>query len=217
MGDGKGGHLEDRHWKQRLLGSTRGRIITLLRRQERTVNELADELGLTDNAVRTHLAALERDGLAIQRGVRRGVGKPAHLFALTAGADALFPGAYAVVLRTLLDTLRATMPPEALDRMIAEAGRRLAESFPRAGPGAAAGAEAAVMVLGEMGGLAEAQTENGVVRIRGFGCPLREAVAAHPEVCRIAAALLSEVVGYEVTECCDREAAPSCRFTFAAS
>ena len=52
--------------------------------------------------------------------------------------------------------------------------------------------------------------------IRGFGCPLREAVDDHPDVCRIAAALLSEVVGYEVTECCDRGDAPSCRFTFAA-
>src|SRR4051812_42000873 len=110
--------MEERRWKQRLLGSTRGRIITLLRRHERTVNELADELALTDNAVRTHLAALERDGLASLRGVRRGVGKPAHVFALTAEDESLFPGAYAAVLRTLLDALSATLPAPQLEAVI---------------------------------------------------------------------------------------------------
>jgi hypothetical protein len=58
--------------------------------------------------------------------------------------------------------------------------------------------------------------DGNLVTIRGFGCPLREAVDDHPDVCRIAAALLSEVVGYEVSECCDRGDVPSCRFTFAA-
>src|SRR4051812_9605396 len=104
--------MDEKRWKQRLLGSTRGRIITLLRRGERTVNELADALGLTDNAVRTHLAALERDGLAALRGVRRGIGKPAHVYALTPEAESLFPGAYAAVLSTLLDALRGTLPAE---------------------------------------------------------------------------------------------------------
>jgi hypothetical protein len=41
-------------------------------------------------------------------------------------------------------------------------------------------------------------------------------VHGHPEVCRIAAALLSEIVGYDVEECCDRGDVPACRFTFAA-
>ena len=39
-------------WNERFLASTRGRIVGLLRRGSRTVNELADEVGLTDNAVR---------------------------------------------------------------------------------------------------------------------------------------------------------------------
>jgi predicted ArsR family transcriptional regulator len=190
-------------------------VITLLRRRERTVNELADELGLTDNAVRTHLAALERDGLVALTGVRRGVGKPAHVYALTPEADVLFPRAYGVVLRTLLDSLRQTLPGQQVDALVSEVGRRLAEPFPRGEGGLHARAEAAVEALAQLGGVAEAHVSGGVAMIRGFGCPLREAVDEHPEVCRIAAALLSEIVGYEVTECCDRGDAPSCRFTFA--
>ena len=58
----------------RFLDSTRGQVATLLRRGSRTVEELAVELGLTDNAVRNHLALLERDGVVRQVGVRRGKG-----------------------------------------------------------------------------------------------------------------------------------------------
>jgi predicted ArsR family transcriptional regulator len=208
--------VEAIRWKDRLLGSTRGRIIALLRRGERTVNELADGVSLTDNAVRTHLAALERDGLVAFAGVRRGVGKPAHLYALTTDAQALFPRAYAAVLRTLLDVVRVAQAPEQVDAMVAEVGRRLADPFPRATGGAAARADAAVAVLAELGGVADARVEGRLATIRGFGCPLREAVDGHPDVCRIAAALLSEVVGRDVSECCDRDGEPSCRFTFAA-
>jgi predicted ArsR family transcriptional regulator len=165
--------------------------------------------------VRTHLAALERDGLVEMRGVRRGLGKPSYVYALTGEADALFPRAYGLVLKTLLDSLRGRLPPAELDALIADTGRRLAAGLPRGGGGAGARAETAVEVLAELGGMAEWAAEGGAVTIRGFGCPFREAVQGHAEVCRIAAALLSEVVGYEVTECCDRADVPSCRFRFA--
>src|SRR5437899_12396588 len=55
---------------QRFFASTRGRIIQLLRRGSRTVDELAEAVDLTDNGVRGHLATLERDGIVAQTGVR---------------------------------------------------------------------------------------------------------------------------------------------------
>ena len=78
---------------QRFLASTRGQIITLLRRSSRTVDELAQALNLTDNAVRAHLATLERDGVVQQSGVRRGSGKPASVYDLAPEAEQLFPKA----------------------------------------------------------------------------------------------------------------------------
>src|SRR5690348_15768357 len=44
----------------RFFASTRDKILTLLRRASRTVEELAQALDLTDNAVRAHLTVLER-------------------------------------------------------------------------------------------------------------------------------------------------------------
>ena len=72
-----------KNWNQWFFASTRGQIITLLRRSSRTVDELAQALELTHTAVRAHLAALERDGLVHQRSERRGSGKPSSVYDLT--------------------------------------------------------------------------------------------------------------------------------------
>ncbi|MCA1666754.1 MAG: helix-turn-helix domain-containing protein, partial [Thermomicrobia bacterium] len=87
---------------KRFWGSTRGRIITLLRRASRTVDELAQTLDLTDNAVRAQIATLKQDGLVEQRGVRRSTSKPAYAYDLTPEAEQLFPKAYAPALAQLL-------------------------------------------------------------------------------------------------------------------
>ena len=86
---------------KRFFDSTRGRIVTLLRGTTRTVNELAEELGLTDNAVRAHLLSLERDGLVTQSGIQRGTRKPHFAYELAAEAEHLFPKAYDALLNQL--------------------------------------------------------------------------------------------------------------------
>ncbi len=83
-------------------GSTRDRILTLLRRADCTVDRLAAELGVTDNAIRPHLEALDTAGLVTRADVlRKGVGKPANVYALTAAGDESFAKAYAPVLGAL--------------------------------------------------------------------------------------------------------------------
>src|SRR5690242_17096037 len=99
---------------KRFLESTRGQIVALLRRGARTVEELARALALTDNAVRNHLATLERDGIVRQDGVRRGqgAGKPAVLYEVRPDAEPLLSRAYAPVLTAMVDVLVDRLPPE---------------------------------------------------------------------------------------------------------
>jgi predicted ArsR family transcriptional regulator len=202
-------------WDQRFFSTTRGRVIQLLRRASRTVEELAQALGLTDNAVRAHLATLERDGLVRQGAPRRGPGKPAFTYGLTAEADRLFPQAYGPVLRQLLDVLAERLPPEALEGALREAGRRLAHGY-AAGGDLRQRVEAAVAALNELGGLAGLEARDGGFTISGYSCPLAAAVPGHPEVCRLAEALVEEIIGAPVRECCERNGSPRCRFEVAA-
>ena len=204
-------------WNERFFASTRGQIIVLLRRARRTVDELADALGLTDNAVRSHLVTLERDGLIQQRGQRRGEGKPAQLYELTSQGERLFPKAYGPVLRELLDVLDDRVSPEELRNVLREVGRRVAVqkagSIPREGD-LRARVDGAASLLSELGGLAEVESTEHGLRIRGYSCPLAAMLPGHPEACELAESLFAEATGLRVTEHCDKGAPPRCCFEF---
>ena len=206
------------NWEERFFESTRGQIVTLLRRSGRTVEELARAVALTDNGVRGHLAVLERDGVIRQRGtVRRGSGggKPAYLYELTSEAEELFSRAYEPTLRRLLDVLIERVGPEESEALLRSVGRRLAEGKTVPIDGTRARLEAATGVLNELGGLAELEEHDGTLFIRGYSCPLAAVTPDHPEVCRMAEALVAEVAGVQVHERCDRSERPRCCFEVA--
>jgi predicted ArsR family transcriptional regulator len=208
------------NWDQRFFQSTRGRIVTLLRRSKCTVEDLARALDLTDNGVRAHLAVLERDGIVVQRGSLRrtsGGGKPAYVYELTQEGEDLFPKAYEPTLGRLLDVLCERLGPEESEALLRSVGRRLAEEHSRRADGAHARLEMAVEVLNELGGLAELEERDGAVVIRGYSCPLGGVTPEHPEVCRMAEALVAEVAGVPVHERCDRSERPRCCFEVASA
>ena len=205
---------------EKFFESTRGQIVTLLRRSNRTVEDLAGALDLTDNGVRAHLAVLERDGIVRQRGsVRRssGGGKPAYVYELTQEGEDLFPKAYEPTLRRLLDILSDQLGPEESEALLRSVGRRLAEGHSTRADSAHARLEAAVEVLNELGGLAELEERDGAVVIRGYSCPLAGVTPDHPEVCRMAESLVAEVAGVPVHERCDRGERPRCCFEVASA
>src|SRR5262249_35118077 len=115
---------------KRFFDSTRGQIVTLLRSAPGTVEELAGKLNLTDNAVRAHLATLERDGLVRQSGLRRGPRKPHFTYVLTEEADKLFPKAYDALLNQLITVLKTRLSPPELEAALREVGRAMAANAP---------------------------------------------------------------------------------------
>lgn len=199
-------------WMERLLGGTRGEMLAMLRRSRRSINELAEKLGITDNAVRTHVAAMQRDGLVETAGVERATGgKPAQLYRITAEAEEMFPKAYAFVLNALLQLLEERAGREAVVELLREVGARAAA---QAGASGSTGARvaAAADVLRQLGGDVEVEHTAAGWYIRGFGCPLSAVVDGHEEACALAESLVAGITGRPVTECCDRAERPRCAF-----
>jgi predicted ArsR family transcriptional regulator len=200
-------------WSRRFLASTRGRIVARLRRGPATVEELALEVGLTENGIRVHLATLERDGWISGRGVRRlaGPGKPATLYELAPEGETLLSTAYRPLLVALLSALAERARPAQVEAVLRDAGRRLAKEAGNGGPGGSAAR--AVRLLESLGGAVEVEPgKRGRFALRGFGCPVGSAVQAEPQVCRAVTALLAGVLDAEVLERCDRAGSPRCRF-----
>jgi predicted ArsR family transcriptional regulator len=134
------------NWLERLTGETQARLLGLLRRSPQTITSLASALGLTDNAVRLHVAA--------------GTGGGA--------------------------------------RTAANPQQRL---------------EAAAGVFRTLGSDAHVDQTTDGWSVQAHGCPLSAVTAGHPEMCELGKALVEEVVGAPVTECCERGARPRCSFT----
>lgn len=202
-------------WNQHFFASTRGRIILLLRRATHTVDELAQDLDLTDNAVRAHLATLERDGLVRQCGVRRGSGKPATIYHLSPEAEQHFPKAYAPVLQQLLEVLSTCLSAEQVEAIMQSTGRQLATHWKLSAEELRERLQQAVSVLNELGGLAELEERADRYLIQGYSCPLAAVVPGHPEICQLTKTLLAELVGTPVEEHCKHDAPVHCCFTTA--
>jgi predicted ArsR family transcriptional regulator len=200
------------NWNRRFFSSTRGRIITLLRRSSRSVDELAQALDLTHTAVRAHLAALERDGLVQQRSERRGNRKPSSVYDLAPAAEFLFPQSYSQFLSKLLEVQQERMTPEEGEELLRTVGRRMAAQWTIPPGELNVRLEAAVEILNQLGGLMERETGGETLSLRGYRCPFAAVVREHPEVCHLTETLLTELVGVPVQEHCERTGAVPCRF-----
>jgi predicted ArsR family transcriptional regulator len=203
-------------WHNAFFNTTRGRLIALLRRGRLTVEDMAAALGVTDNAVRAQLAALERDGLVERQGVRRGARKPSYAYGLTAEFEPTLSRAYAPLLVQLLGELGQHTSAGKLVELLRATGLRWATELPPAHGSPRARAAAAAALLEQLGGAPEVEEHDGQLEIRGFACPLALAVRGHPEVCTAVESLLESVTGMPLRERCDRQGeAPSCRFAIA--
>ena len=210
-----------RWWEKSVGGATRGRIIGILRRGEQSVDELAAELGVTDNAIRAQLETLEREGVVHQSRVRHtgSVGKPATMYAIHPNAESSFSAAYAPVLGALVASLGERMSEKELEHLFREVGRRLADDATNAQgqqPKALeARVRAAAAVLTSLGAELEVERNANGFLLRGHACPLSNAVRAEPKVCGAIEELVAGVTGAPVRECCERDPATGttkCRF-----
>jgi predicted ArsR family transcriptional regulator len=200
---------------ERALDGPRGRIVELLRGTARSASEIAERLGVTHNAVRMHLATLERDGLVAQVGVRKGVSRPAALYGLTRDAEVALSRVYVPFAAHLVDVLAERLDGGTVDPLMREVGRRLAASLPRARGSIQERVAEASELLRTLGASNEVQAENGQLAICGHGCALAEASRSQRSVCAAMEELISELVQAKVQECCERGDRPRCRFEIA--
>jgi predicted ArsR family transcriptional regulator len=185
----------------------------LLRRNNLTVNDLAESLSLTDNAVRANLLSLERDGLVMQKGSVKGFRKPHYVYGLSESALDLFPRPYGLLFNKLLTALRSVVSPSALIDRFHEVGSGIGkENKIEENADLDQRIERALTAIESLGGAATHASSNGKTLITSEGCPFAEAVAEHPEVCKITESMIAEIVGTKVIEHCDRTSSPKCRF-----
>lgn len=197
------------------LRGARGRVIELLRRSAMTANEVAAELGVTHNAVRTHIASLVHDGFVREAGLRHGGSRPAMVYELVPATDSVLSHAYIPFVAQLLRVIGERMSKRQMDELMRTVGQGLAAEWPPLRGKLRQRVDAAAALLEELGARTHVEAAAGGFIIRGYGCLLAEAVHGRPEVCRAVESLLAELLNAPVDECCERGERPRCCFRVA--
>jgi len=185
--------------EHREQGETRTQILTLLRQRGRmTAAELSEALGIGAVGVRQHLALLDRDGLIATAGLRRGVGRPSHLYALTPTAEGLFPKRYDRLALDALAFVEEQGGEPAIDRLFAERRRKLAEQYGPRLAGKPRGQQVAELaaILNEQGYMCEwDELPDGTFLLVEHNCPVDCVARDYPQACEHELKLYEQVLG----------------------
>ena len=191
------------------------RVLQAVRHGLRTVNDLAAQLRVTDNAVRAQLTALEHDGLIRPAGVIHSglAGKPAVEYEVTPEAEVALSRAYAPALSALMQAIARRLDPRALRAALGDAGRRLSQvNGARKTATLEARAHVARDLFAGLGASVQLEMGRSHADLRGDGCPLAAAVARVPATCTMVEAMLEAQTGRKVEQRCEHGARPRCAF-----
>ncbi len=189
--------------QDRFFKTTRGRIVAELRqRRSASAADLAKIFGLSVNAVRQQLVVLERDGLVIERPVRRGPTKPTLEFSLTREADGLFPQRYDRLLSSVLREVRQRYGDAGVEQIFASISNRAVKRAKRRITGESA--EERVAQLAELlrkdGVVAEYSLIDGGFALHEHNCPYSEIAKEHPQMCNVVHQMIDKTIGGELQQ-----------------
>ncbi|MBU6367296.1 MAG: helix-turn-helix domain-containing protein [Gemmatimonadetes bacterium] len=195
------------------LGGFRGvradLLVALRKAQPLTAQALGERFGLTANALRRHLKALEEDGLVRYARDVRGVGAPTFLYSLTPAGEALFPQRSTAVLARALAVLRRERGSDAVAGVLGAEWDRLAEEAAPLLATLPPGERLALVaeLLTAEGYMAEVEPappgEPGPL-LRIHNCAMRGIAESFPEACEVEAAGVARLVGAPVVRVAHR-------------
>ncbi len=169
-------------------------------------DQLAERIGASRTGVLQQLRALEAAHLVSRQTVRHGVGRPRHLYDVTADAQDLFPSNYDGLASGLLAAIESVGGDDLLDQVFAARRRQLgdrvrgqmAERVAPEAPLLERVRELAV-IQGDQGYLADATlSPDGTIRLREHNCAIYHIAAGSPAACQAELELFSEILGADV-------------------
>ena len=181
-------------------------LIHLRRGGPASPDQLAAAIGASRTGVLQQLRALEETHFVSRQTVRHGVGRPRHLYDVTADAQELFPTNYDGLAAGLLAAIGA-VGGDALIEQVFQARRRQIGQRVRREIDDRVGADApliervrALAVLqDEQGYLADAAIdEDGTIRLREHNCAILDVARGQPSACDAELDLFREVLGVDV-------------------
>jgi predicted ArsR family transcriptional regulator len=183
-----------------LQRSPAGEVLRLLQRHgPLTIKQLQAELGVRSlNAVREQLAHLSAAGLITAATQRHGTGRPAHVYALSDRAQALFPNGYDVLVKLLLEELTEREGPAHVQAILSGVGERLADQFGEHEGGLHQRLQTLVQASQARGTPITLHDSDGVTTLHKYNCPYFDVAKTTDAVCAVEQRMIEQVLGRNV-------------------
>ncbi len=179
-----------------------------------TLDELAERVGITRNAVRQHITSMERDGLVRHMAMRPSGRRPSRAYGLTVAGGEAFPRQYDRLALQMLESLRSTIGDDAVETVLDDMVESLAATWlPELEPlDQAARMRRVVELMNELGYHAHEDAE--AVGVGAVNCVFHNVAAKTRAVCRFDEKLLSRLLGEKVLlKTCMAEGDETCVFS----
>ena len=198
------------------MSSTHDEILRTIKTQGRaSVAEMAQRLAISPISVRHHLSTLQAEGLVKSSEVRQGVGRPRLVYALTEAGQERFPARYVRLSERLLDELKSTLPPQALEDMFTRMAEGMVAEYAARLEGKNTDEKMALLMelLGTEGFLAQWNRTGETISLTEYSCPYLRIGQRHPEVCAIDQTVIQQVLNANVEKTtCVLDGADRCVF-----
>lgn len=181
--------------------TTRNQILLRLKKAgPQTVEELADNLDMSSMGIRQHLTVLEKDRYITHRQVRRHIGRPKYQFALTQGAETVFPKSYASFANDILDEVESKEGTARVVELLAGRATRHYESQKERvqQPTLAARINALAKLLADDGFLPELTSVDGCFQLAIHNCNIIDVARRFPQACQKEKSEFSKLLGANV-------------------
>ena len=202
------------------MQKTRKLILDYLQEKgEATVDELAQVLGLTSVTVRHHLDILRSEGYVSEPAIRHrsSPGRPQYAYTLTGKTTEQFPRSYCDLAARVLEQVKATTPPQAVNVFFEGLASRMAALAPPAAPseGLEQRLDRAVTFLNSQGYVARWERVDEGCLLHTCNCPYEAIARDNQELCGMDLTLVSNLLG-EMPRRVSRvvDGAASCAYLF---
>lgn len=181
-------------------------MIDLLQRSEAlSIAQLGDGLQVTPTAIRQRLNRLMAEGLVERREVRRGRGRPGHVYSLTEKAKKKAGSNFHDLAIALWKQVAEIEPPEVRNQVLHRVVETLAAQYRSqvAGGSLDARIEALKNLLRERGVSFDIQSKQGFPVLSTHQCPYPELADEDPSICELETNLFSMILDQpiELSEC----------------
>ena len=179
------------------MKSTRDRILqTILHQPRRTINELAESVGINPISVRHHLTNLQVEGLVTAEEERHGVGRPRLVYFLTEEGMEKFPTRYLRLTTRILDQMKESMSSPVVTKLFSQIADNMASKYTEQvqGLGMEERLDFVKTLLAEEGFTVEWEKKGELYQIHEISCPYYQIGINHPEVCTVDQALISKML-----------------------